>query len=113
MEKHVAVPESAGLAVEPGDDDAVVGGVRPHEVELRVAVLGRRLRVRIVFENDAVDSFGDDFLHGCLMQRVDQREGRRRCRPSRADGKPERARSVFAAGTANVFVKDVERGLVV
>lgn len=26
------------------------------------------------------------------------------------DGKPERARSVFAAGTANVFVKDVERG---
>ena len=25
------------------------------------------------------------------------------------DGKPERARSVFAAGTANVFVKDVER----
>ena len=26
------------------------------------------------------------------------------------DGKPERGRSVFAAGTANVFVKDVERG---
>lgn len=26
------------------------------------------------------------------------------------DGKPERARSVFAAGAANVFVKDVERG---
>ena len=25
------------------------------------------------------------------------------------DGKPERARSVFAAGAANVFVKDVER----
>lgn len=39
MEKHVAVPESAGLAVEPGDDDAVVGGVRPHEIELRAAVL--------------------------------------------------------------------------
>lgn len=39
MEKHVAVPESAGLAVEPGDDDAVVGGVRSHEIELRAVVL--------------------------------------------------------------------------
>ena len=26
------------------------------------------------------------------------------------DGKPERGRSVFAAGAADVFVKDVERG---